>query len=515
MKRNLLKLALCAMAALPLGAWGEETTRTWNFTDNTKWSTIAASSGTVYYATDGSESNSTAFNSSTAICMNVTNAFTYSTDHYAFGGNSTTISENVPNKDYMSIVIPAGYTLTVNGAAGAGLNYSNSANIMVGGVIKVGYKSTTYSDLVYSNNSASPVTAYIYTPSTNTARYINIKSITLTSGTETLTAISGNCSWNFTNRPYDAIYDGATYDNIYFSNGVQQKVVNLSEGTFRLVYGGTGDVSTGANTVQIKVPANQAVGLLVNMGGSNGRTSKISDGTNELLTIDASNATKDTPLSIASSASERTLYFYNTNYDAGYGYINYIYVYTKQSVNIGSSGWATLYTPCALDFSGVSGLTAYTASCDGSTVTLNEVSNVQAGTGVVLKGTPNTPYDIPVTSSSTGKGDLLGAYLTATAYNAFDGYDLYMLALNGEGKVQFTKATSGEIAAGKAFLKLTSAPGARSLKAVFDDDETTGITSVSGTKASANDLYFDLQGRRVAQPTKGLYIVNGKKIIVK
>ena len=59
MKRNLLKLALCAMAALPIGAWAQTT---WDFTDNTKWNTIAASSGTVYYTTDGSVSNSTAFN---------------------------------------------------------------------------------------------------------------------------------------------------------------------------------------------------------------------------------------------------------------------------------------------------------------------------------------------------------------------------------------------------------------------------------------------------------------------
>lgn len=48
---------------------------------------------------------------------------------------------------------------------------------------------------------------------------------------------------------------------------------------------------------------------------------------------------------------------------------------------------------------------------------------------------------------------------------------------------------------------------------VFLDDETTGINTVSNKTESAE--FFDLQGRRVAQPSKGLYIVNGKKVVIK
>ena len=46
-------------------------------------------------------------------------------------------------------------------------------------------------------------------------------------------------------------------------------------------------------------------------------------------------------------------------------------------------------------------------------------------------------------------------------------------------------------------------------------DETTGISEVMGNTEKASGIYYDLQGRRIAQPQKGLYIVNGKKVVLK
>ena len=185
-----------------------------------------------------------------------------------------------------------------------------------------------------------------------------------------------------------------------------------------------------------------------------------------------------------------------------------------RSVKVGAAGWATLYSDKALDFSGT-GLTAYTASVAGSTVTLTAVDDVPANTGVVLKGDENT-YDIPViASSSTAKGNLTGSTTDALVYDEGAANDYFFLALK-DGKAQFTKLTSGTIAAGKAYLSLTKASYARELNIVFDDDEmTTGISVAPMNNERMNNEYFDLQGRRIAQPTKGLYIVNGKKVIIK
>ena len=50
----------------------------------------------------------------------------------------------------------------------------------------------------------------------------------------------------------------------------------------------------------------------------------------------------------------------------------------------------------------------------------------------------------------------------------------------------------------------------------FDGEGTTGISTLNVERGTLNDnSYYMLDGRRVAQPTKGLYIVNGKKVIIK
>lgn len=498
-----------------------QTTSTWDFTDNTKWSTIAAATGTVYYATDGSTSTSTAFDASTAVCMQVTNAFTQDTDKgYKIGGHSTTTTDGNPDFDYISIKVPAGYTITVNGGLPSGNNYGPFRFVVDGTELFTHNVAYTYADYKYVNNSASVVTAYFYTKSSNGSRQAGVKTITLTSNeSNTLTAITGNTSWDFTNCEYGAYYDGgAFYDKIYYGSDIIQSVNTA------LYFRQTGNTETGEGTVQIKIPAKQTIGLLVKMGGTNSRKSYIKDNEgNTLLTVNTTNGNTDQTVSIASSENERTLYFYNSNADASHTTpLYYIHAYTKQSVSIGSTGWATLYTPCALDFSGVSGLKAYTATCSESVVTLTEVSNVPAGTGIVLKGTPNTNYDIPVTgSSSTAKGHLTGAFLTATSFNAYSAsdpaYTLYVLTPVNEGaNVKFNPVTSGSIAAGKAFLKINGGASAlsRSLNVVFAD-ETTGISQIENGGLKVEDSVYNLGGQRVAQTKKGLYIVNGKKVIIK
>ena len=65
---------------------------------------------------------------------------------------------------------------------------------------------------------------------------------------------------------------------------------------------------------------------------------------------------------------------------------------------------------------------------------------------------------------------------------------------------------------GKAYLHLDAAPSAPVLSIDFGD--VTGINEVQGSGFKANG-YYDLQGRKVAQPNKGLYIVNGKKVVIK
>ena len=87
---------------------------------------------------------------------------------------------------------------------------------------------------------------------------------------------------------------------------------------------------------------------------------------------------------------------------------------------------------------------------------------------------------------------------------------------DGATIAEFRKTTSGTLAANKAYLKIPTGEGARALSIVFDDEqETTAIESVAPKAIPTDNVYYNLRGQRVAQPTKGLYIVNGKKVVIK
>jgi len=79
------------------------------------------------------------------------------------------------------------------------------------------------------------------------------------------------------------------------------------------------------------------------------------------------------------------------------------------------------------------------------------------------------------------------------------------------------KSNVTNIPGNKAFLVLTSTEAqAKSFVLEFEDGGTTGIETIENSQKSTEDsVYYDLQGRRVENPTRGIYIVNGKKVVIK
>lgn len=186
---------------------------------------------------------------------------------------------------------------------------------------------------------------------------------------------------------------------------------------------------------------------------------------------------------------------------------------TAEAVTITAAGWATTVTNSPLDFEG-SEVEAYTAKVENNAVVLTKVDDVQAETGLVLKGTAAGTYYIPVIASSeTEKGSLM--FSSTLTYNTHGNNTFYGLTVNAASEAQFAKIdrSNGEVTipAGKAFLMIPG-NGARELKVVFADD-ATGINAVVAEE-SVEGVY-NLNGQRVAAPAKGLYIVNGKKVILK
>lgn len=184
-----------------------------------------------------------------------------------------------------------------------------------------------------------------------------------------------------------------------------------------------------------------------------------------------------------------------------------------ESIAIGATGWATTVTNNALDFS-ASDVKAYTAKLSGTTVTLEEATEVPAGTALVVKGTEGS-HSVPVIASAAAvDNDLKGSATEATVMDGANTY--YGLTVKGDNKAQFAPITAGgTIAAGKAYLMVAGGE-AKTLSVVFADDTVTLIDATRLNKNEANsNAIFNLAGQHVAQPTKGIYVVGGKKVVVK
>ena len=183
-------------------------------------------------------------------------------------------------------------------------------------------------------------------------------------------------------------------------------------------------------------------------------------------------------------------------------------------VTIGAKGWSTFSNAdYALNVAGIDGLTAYQITGQTSKVITKSAvtSAVPASTGLLLTGTAGTTYTIPVAASGTALSSNKLVAGNGNNVPMTSGHTYYVLTYE-DGDAQFKKLTSAvAVPAGKAYLDFAEAIEARSLD--IDGDGTTAIKNMKvGTE---DNIYYDLQGRRVLYPKKGLYIVNGKKVIIK
>ena len=184
------------------------------------------------------------------------------------------------------------------------------------------------------------------------------------------------------------------------------------------------------------------------------------------------------------------------------------------SVEIESESQMTTFSyGSPVDFTD-SDIQAYTAKTDAESgavkLTAIEGNIVPSNTGVILIANGTNLTGSIVSSEVAAPSD---NELTATnedtkiVYNV-DGELTYNYILQ---KGSFYKATDKKLKGGKAYLSTTYNVAA-SRMAIIIDGEATGIKAIE-TVADKN--VYDLQGRKVAAPTKGLYIINGKKMIVK
>lgn len=185
-----------------------------------------------------------------------------------------------------------------------------------------------------------------------------------------------------------------------------------------------------------------------------------------------------------------------------------------------------------LDFRNVSDVKAYIAVgfTASKEVLMTRVNVVPPYTGVVLlTTTPGITVTVPTTDEEVYYANLLKPAVGPTVIyptETIEGVEYTNLVvgkLSGTDIMGFVKDSAPKTYTNKCYLHIpssyyntsASAPLYDGLNMVFDDEETTGITPIDNGEFMMDNVYYDLNGRRVEHPTKGLYIVNGKKVIVK
>ena len=245
--------------------------------------------------------------------------------------------------------------------------------------------------------------------------------------------------------------------------------------------------------------------------------------------------------SVIFTSDNRNVLSYNNNSDTGDNtkarfscYANVqnqsLYIYKKQllttiDVTIGESGYATLYYS-DMNLVVPEGVTATTykvtegSLAESKTYEPNDV--IPAATGVVLYTVKPATYSFTITSQA-GEADadnmLQGTDAATTISEA--GYKYYILSKSKDGQkigfyYQNEDGSAVNNGAHKAYLPVPEA-AAGGAKGWSFDGEATGIRSIEAGAGVENAVIYNLSGVRMNSQNlpKGIYIVNGKKMVVK
>ena len=309
-------------------------------------------------------------------------------------------------------------------------------------------------------------------------------------------------------------------DNVFYYNFNVEKIIFPE--TLKTIKGPIG-YNSASNFTSVTIPA--AVETIGYFQGDN------------LNTIYMKPVTPPTPadgnLKINSTATIYVPADATQPYETAAQWSSYLGQYREQ-LNIGTTGYITYYLENE-NFKVPTGCTAYiiTGVTPSGSVTNPDQAVVKAftagkiipkQTGFVLQGPANSTviYEANVTGTEESvAGNLLIGTATEQQFSA-TGKRFYILANGDQGMGFYKQGTrygmSIKLKAHRAGLRLDESV-ARAKSIVFDFDaareeaETTGIQNVPTNGERQDDVVYDLQGRRVTNPTHGIYIINGKKVI--
>lgn len=183
-----------------------------------------------------------------------------------------------------------------------------------------------------------------------------------------------------------------------------------------------------------------------------------------------------------------------------------------------SKEWTTFTSAYNLDFSSVEGLTAYTAKYnkDNDAVALTSVKKVAAHTGLILKGEAGQTYTVPILASNEAGLEAVTDNQLVDCVDAVwsESYDKDYFLSNGKF---VNSKNAGWALPGKSFLYISSGRVNKSESPlrVYVDNTATAINGITNNPVVKDEAYYNLQGVKVKRPQHGVFIHNGKKVVLK
>lgn len=472
-----------------------------NFSITSEIKAVKPANYTIKYVDESSNELKTSVTRSSTVGSNVTATAAdmktfYSSDAsekyvYKSGNNEIKLAEDEASNVItltFSKYTKFGYTINAKengtdlGEVAKGETYSDGADIAISKFYQINnewYETTTspyYINIKPENNSAT----------------IEVKKsdITYFAETENLGNNTGKVSdKNMSNGAYSAIKGGETAE-----------LCKLPMGEYKVI-------------IYLKANGNRSA-IIRDVDNSD-------NGTNTLcsLPINRSSAAKEYSTTLTLYATTKIgLSGYTTSTGTNQSAdLDYIYIQrtgdATETVSVSEAGFATYGTTNNVVVPEDENVKVMTVKVndDNSTITLKEIpakTVIPANTGILVKA-PAGNCDFVVTSD---KGTELtnNDLKAATADVTSDGTKFFALTKIGD-KVGFALvANDVVIPAGKAYLEVSKGTAAKFFGL---DGEATGINSVKTAKADG--AYYTLEGVKATKPVKGLYIHNGKKIVVK
>jgi hypothetical protein len=223
---------------------------------------------------------------------------------------------------------------------------------------------------------------------------------------------------------------------------------------------------------------------------------------------------------------------------------------STETITVSAAGQVPYFNSQSLDFSSLDeqGVKAYTATgydYGTGTIWLTRVKQVPAKTGILIMA-PQGEYPVPTASvTSVYENMFKGSESAQTIYQHedIDGKDYINYYLSkgdaGVGFYRVTKEDGVSLGANRCYLPILNmdAAGTRSASSAKsqiafreadevigiplfrgiggDEDGTTSIRNLTPALSEGEGEWYTLQGQRVAKPGKGVYIRNGKKVVIK